>query len=441
MATSVNDRLPSGFSIDARWIDNEIDVARAHDRTLARLSISAASSVLTSYKSDKGDVGDEVEIPAYPLAEWLASNWWSLLFEPRKGDWEDNDSFKTRHWLGTARAGFALPDVWIVPTGDRVEIVSRDTYLRHARLTFTADFRGEVLRSELESGLRTFMQSVMARLSGAGISDTLAQELWGLIEGTDVETAAYCQLVGALGLNPYDANDDVDGILDKLSEQLPFPVLFDLCQAADERSFRMVAGQAGEMFAHLGEAQTFDATQISQIKLPAERLDAAAWRWGLDVAEEVRRHFGKSSREPAGGEDILREIGIDFAGGGFAKQNDNSDTQPVTGALDSRERKEVRLALPAGRTAHKKFTAARGVFMSIAFDSNIRLITGARTRDQQASRAFAAEMLAPSAYLRSRSSNGLSSYRVAEIAEELDVSPAVVRYQAQNNHIHVYDAY
>jgi Zn-dependent peptidase ImmA (M78 family) len=64
------------------------------------------------------------------------------------------------------------------------------------------------------------------------------------------------------------------------------------------------------------------------------------------------------------------------------------------------------------------------------------MITRARVRDQQASRAFAAELLAPADYIRSRVSNEvMSAYRAHEIAEELDASMTVVKYQARNNYI------
>jgi hypothetical protein len=68
-----------------------------------------------------------------------------------------------------------------------------------------------------------------------------------------------------------------------------------------------------------------------------------------------------------------------------------------------------------------------------------RLVTRARTREQQASRAFAAEMVAPIGYIRRRGGGqgALSSSRVEELARELQVSTQVVMYQAQNNRISV----
>jgi hypothetical protein len=92
---------------------------------------------------------------------------------------------------------------------------------------------------------------------------------------------------------------------------------------------------------------------------------------------------------------------------------------------------------------HRRFAAARAAFVAwMAPDKSSRLITRARTRDQQASRAFAGEMLAPIGYIRKRVGGGhlpVSSYRIEEIADELNISPLVVQYQARNNRIGVWN--
>jgi hypothetical protein len=98
----------------------------------------------------------------------------------------------------------------------------------------------------------------------------------------------------------------------------------------------------------------------------------------------------------------------------------------VVAALDDRE-------------AQRRFTAARAAFLGWAGDTDAsHLVTAAITRDQQASRAFAAEIIAPIGYIRARARNGvLSSYRVQEIADELKAPIGAVKYQAINHGLHV----
>lgn len=40
----------------------------------------------SAFQSNKGDIGTELTITLYEIAEWIASSWWPLLFEPRKTD-------------------------------------------------------------------------------------------------------------------------------------------------------------------------------------------------------------------------------------------------------------------------------------------------------------------------------------------------------------------
>jgi hypothetical protein len=67
-----------------------------------------------------------------------------------------------------------------------------------------------------------------------------------------------------------------------------------------------------------------------------------------------------------------------------------------------------------------------------------RLITHAMTRNQQASRAFAAELLAPIKYIQSqRTGHKLPYHRVQEIAHQLRIGSDVVTKQALNNGIQI----
>jgi hypothetical protein len=101
----------------------------------------------------------------------------------------------------------------------------------------------------------------------------------------------------------------------------------------------------------------------------------------------------------------------------------------------------MRMALADPNLQRRRFAAARGAFLGWSSEAvSSHLITSARTRKQQASRAFAAEMLAPFDYIRTRAGGtAISMYRVEEIANELEVSPAVVKWQAHDNNLHVVD--
>src|SRR5690606_21452148 len=119
-----------------------------------------------------------------------------------KSEGEDEDGYMARHWVGTARAGFALPDLWMIPTGDRLEINSRSAYLRFSRLTFTEDITCEIARDSARTVLGKFVSEVVQRLKARKIGGTVVDELWRLISDTTPDQELYCSLIGALGLNP-----------------------------------------------------------------------------------------------------------------------------------------------------------------------------------------------------------------------------------------------
>ena len=60
------------------------------------------------------------------------------------------------------------------------------------------------------------------------------------------------------------------------------------------------------------------------------------------------------------------------------------------------------------------------------------------TRDQQANRSFAAEILAPFSYIRSQAMRGrISQDRIFELASDLNIGSDVVWKQAQNKGLQV----
>jgi len=74
-------------------------------------------------------------IPLYPLAEWLATHWWSLLYEVET---PGREGYERHHSLHFGREGFALPELLIKPMGERVLVEWRSLELPEARIGFPA---------------------------------------------------------------------------------------------------------------------------------------------------------------------------------------------------------------------------------------------------------------------------------------------------------------
>jgi len=92
------------------------------------------------------------------------------------------------------------------------------------------------------------------------------------------------------------------------------------------------------------------------------------------------------------------------------------------------------------RTDTQRFLDARGLYHGLfTCDSSQRLVTRAYTWDQEASRAFAAELLAPRAALTARTPERADHAAVEQLAREFAASTKVVENQLENAGVTIVD--
>ena len=286
---------PQDFRFEVRWPDTPTGGGDPLlDASVGRLSIGIQDVSVTAFKSDKGDVGTELTIPLYNVAEWVASNWWPLLFEPRKTDpidqTDDDAGYRSRHWLGFARDGFALPDLWFYPLGEgEIEVSAYSRYLRFARVTFLNSALANVPTHVVRGVLANFVEDVLQVLDAAGIRGTTAHEFWNQVQGTEPGAEEYCQLIGSLGLSPYEEHPEVDRIIDLLTAQTPNSVLFDLFEASVDSNLPSLAKLTQQVWEALPKAHEINIApwQTSICRMyPALRLGS----WGKKPQEEHALH-------------------------------------------------------------------------------------------------------------------------------------------------------
>jgi hypothetical protein len=402
------------------------------DDTLGRLEIRIGREVATHFRTDNGDERNELLIPTYGLAEWIAANWWPLLFEPpKREDYQEDFGYRSRHWLGAARQGFALPDLWFCPAGGKVEIIGAAAHLRFARLSFLVEIGGTIVEtSVVREALAQFVDGVIARLAAHGQSATSLNELWRAIGETAPAAEAYCRLVGALGVSPYEDHPEIDQVLDNLCDRLDAALVADLCEAADATTLSPLGALAVGLAEDLAQVPPTGLGKLLDVELPPDQ-GAQAWRWGLAAAHRVRQSFHIPNADPLGGGQFLTSLGLDQV---------RALRRPPERISAGLRRHDDRLQLLVfdEPPPQQRFTTARAAFLAWAGARGDHLVTTAITRDQQASRAFAAELLAPIAYIRTRATNQmLSDSGIDEIAQSLGAPAGAVRHQAEHAGIHV----
>lgn len=421
---------------------------RASGRTLelasrAELQVFLGATNVTEFTdiNDRRSVTDHLDIPAYYLAEWLAENWWALLHEPRKSEdnEEDDTDFLSRHSFLYAQQGYALPSVKIVSNGNRavyVSVAARNVPLADIRFLKTASLT--LSPESVATELRKFIHQTVESLDRSGVEDTELHDAWELLCSTSAEEETYCRMIGALGLSPY-AETEIDEQLFELTERTSERVAMDLCLAAKPEDFPAYAAKALKAHELANTASESDLSPLLTTQPAPDRLMTPAWKRGVLSAERVRESLGLSAADPNSGSELLSALGIDTTNGGpyaeSAEQVRNDEGLPILGAV-ARDGDTAKIGLLQTTTRGRRFGAARGAFAAwISAPDERRLLTQAVTRDQQSSRAFAAEILAPIAFLRKAAgpTKRLVKDQVDDLADELGVYPGLVWKQAQNN--------
>jgi hypothetical protein len=430
---------PEAFAVELEW-PSAPEAGGNHllDASMARFAIKVDATALTSFLMDSGIKGTHITIPAYHLVEWLAHNWWAFLYEPRKNGREElHADFRSRHWLGFARNGFALPDVLFAPSGETIEIEARSAYLRFAELSFTETLKSVVKTSDIRDQVSDFVSSVLNKMTERGVADSEAHTVWSKVLNTSVDEEPYCRLMGAMGLSPYVEHSEIDSAIDKISGLLTDDELTDLCEAATIGGFPYAAEFSGRIAEALRQSPSIQMNAILGLERPLDNV-RHAYEWGYNSASRARQALGIKNDDPSGRKAFFDKLGFDpLASADIG--HPVSNLFPIHGAV-SREDDAMKLALSTG--VDKEFSAARASFLAWSSEDKVsRLVTTARTRQQQASRAFGAELLAPAVFIKKKLGRDreVSSFSLDSISSEIGVASSIVRLQAQNNGYKIWD--
>jgi hypothetical protein len=421
------------FSLDLTWPPKAGEGGNLLlDASLGRFQVTVDGKSVTSYRTEKGDTDSYLHVPLYHLTEWVALNWWAFLHEPRKLETEEAErDFRSRHWLGMARNGFALPDVFFSPSGETIEIAARPTFLRFAQLSFLEGVIASVPVDNVRSAFTDFIDQVLTHLTEKGIRNSVAHNAWQMVKQTSADEEAYCRLIGSLGASPYIEHPEIDAELEEIADKISVSMLTDLCQATNVGNFNRCAEFTEGISQALAKATSAQIDDLLEVPKPADKT-ARAYEWGYRATDAARAALGIADDDPSGANAFFELLNLDPT---IGIQSETANSSLISGAVD-REDGSMRLSLSGADQPHRKFAAARASFLAWSPDrSSSRLVTTARTRDQRASRAFAAELLAPSKFLKKLLGDrtDVSPFTLDKIAGGIGIAPTVVHYQARNH--------
>lgn len=410
--------------------------------TWARIEISVDAHPVTRFWSSVTNAGRTgVYGSAFPLACWIARNWWNLLYEglaapevlsgARRAH-AHHHAWLERHNLVFAREGMAYPDLSIFREDDRLSArwVS-DTERVTTPGRFLEEGTAQLDLAATQAALAQLVESVLARVEH--VHEPSVQHLiddWKAVETTSGDERELCIRLAALGLDPYAADLDT-ALEEQLSDkQLPRDaVLRDLLAATTPS--HLVADIAAIRELESNIAEISQGEHHAQFGLILNQYDPFPYCAGYQRASVLRRRLGLSDSEPASDLDavINKAVGVDKLR--FIPQPSSRSVEAVVQrngacAMVGTERSERALRFLRARALH------HWLFVTTP-SSPRRLLTRANDWQQAASRAFAAELLAPAAALAAHL-EGMVDWDVEEqLADKFKVSHFVIGHQLENH--------
>lgn len=405
--------------------------------TWARLRISVGGQVVTQVE-DKlaGSVREAVYGPLYPLAEWIAANWWAVLYEISSPYRSGSNGYAKRHALSAAAEGFALPSLTFEPEGNRIQLTWLRRDLPEARVRFLSSGRQYLDRRQVKDALGRLVSSVAARLEDQGCPSTLLAEEWRAIQEADPEEQDFCKLAGSLGWDPYALSASKAGSIVEAAGSIPEEIREEFFASAHAARLKAQARAVREFIDQAEESDLrLDPLPALRKCRPPSSAAQPPWEQGYRYARALRKRLPMKNGFIRTAEDIGTVLNVDqkawqqALGEGAAKLNFLDAIMAVNNAGGP-------CFAVAARTEHSRtFTVCRALFEYLhAVDATAALVAPTRSDRQKRNRAFAAEFLVPAAQLRRKIAGPfVTEEQVQDIAEEFGTSDWVIRHQIANH--------
>ena len=423
-----------------------LDTGPAEERaTFGLFAITANDKLLTKgMDTECREIRHGPYVSGYPVAEWLAWNWWRIRWEIGRPS-EENAArrWSFAHRMSNVGEGYAWPNISLFSDGmwffmDSKSSGNPEGVPFHY---FGALGLQTVPVGNLEAAIDGFVGDVLARLEGSGIGGTNLHRLWDELraEREDAKVARFRRLEARFGCDPDEADEGtIRRRLDDaavLGEEALGEVAADMAFHGNGPDGMMSA----DGIADTADRNGFDANPNEAVRLDdatdmPSATEAEAWRVGEDAARKIR------DRVDLDGRPISDKLLADLAGtkrnviSGTSKRSDR-----ISFVLVDRDSNHARVALRSKWETGRRFELARLVGDRLLGDRMDRPAerlfpaTRAYSYRQKMQRAFAAELLSPFAAVDEMSGGDYSEDRQNDVAEHFGVSPMTIQTQLVNN--------
>ena len=420
------------FELD--WLDGDGTLGPELAATFARFQIRVGNDVLTrAIDRETNAVRDFLHVPLYPLAEWLASNWWALRYEPENPPKRGRPGFHDRHCLRAGREGYSFPHVELVSSGVRTRIVSAtDPMPRpNSDLVYVEQRTRWVSTHKLFETLGRLIEQVLRRLASLGVTGTGLEDEWAAIQSADDAESSFCQAAARLGWDPYAIDDRQRNQVLVLAERLGG--LFD--EAAPALDSNDPEASSHAVMEALEDAKRNALALRCLGALSGEgagrepAADEEPERAGSALAERVRQALGAPAEPLRTWNELASTLDEDprRLKAVLGPCDRLAKVPSIDGVVARAEDGSPVLAFAERPARGLRLSFCRALAEAVAAPGQSALLTTALTDRQDRSHAFAAELLAPASWLAERISGPVARREtIEELAADLDVAPRLV---------------
>jgi Zn-dependent peptidase ImmA (M78 family) len=432
--------------IDVEWLDGSGVQDSAEAATWARIELHVNGVAVSELIDERsGSVRKGFFGAVLPLAEWLVDVWPRLLHErrivpPGSPGWAEWAGF---HHIRAARQGGAMPDLRIVRYNDEeirlCTVPDGDKLPPGISIRFFRDVDARLDVQTVEVGLARFIEKTLERVSGIHLPRVERfQTRWEKIRADRM-----LAFTGRLGID--------DEAIDPADEQTLLATLNDtdsilllgIAEGSTAASIRERIEEARTLLAimPMGGPATEQWSNIGQLVLHRR---PRPWLTGWGAAQALRDALRLPIDDAPGGElPVWMESRC-----GWPADRQVFDLPPQGGNIETvnlRRRGQTPVVATSARSQQaRRFRLARALYYFLfahpgsdeaSIADSLLIDSGERSE----ANAFAAELLAPVAWLRREAppSGVWSQERVEEAARNLQVSPIVVIHQIENRNIGV----
>lgn len=421
-----------------------------HLSTTGRLRLQAAGVNLTENEDIfSRTIRKDVLVSAYPLAFWLASNWWRLLYEPLPLTDPPSIDWRMAHEIPAVNHGFIWPAVQMFSNGPSVELKASACGLGTSQsVRYLNGLPGSAClpRTTTEKSLAKFIDTTLARLDAEGLTATDLATLWKEIgdEAQDAESRFYRIIEACLGYDPDEAPSELVQQFLGLKEQAGIETLEEIAPLIHSNTSGDEQSQENNFNSLISLLEKRGI--IGRPRLPALpsiatlRTFMSPWKQAVDAAKNVRSIL-QARDDRLSTSTLCNLLGVDEAG---------LSISPSVARLQfslgvRRPDGQVSFFLRHSRPANMRFELARLIadyVLSSGSTSGWLACNELKTWRQQYQRAFAAELLCPADKLKDFLERKASSQwqckfvdddTIQEIAERYEVTDFTVRRVLYNN--------